>query len=61
MASITLGGTPVKTIGALPSKNTTAPNFTLSKVDLSEASLDQYKGSKVVMNIFPSVDTGLKP
>lgn len=58
MASITLGGTPVKTIGALPSKNTTAPNFTLSKVDLSEASLDHYKGSKVVMNIFPSVDTG---
>jgi thiol peroxidase len=58
MASITLGGTPVKTIGELPSNNTSAPNFTLTKVDLSEASLDHYKGNKVVMNIFPSVDTG---
>jgi thiol peroxidase len=58
MASITLGGTPVNTIGELPSKNTTAPNFSLTKVDLSEASLDHYAGSKVVMNIFPSVDTG---
>lgn len=58
MASITLGGTPVSTLGELPTINTTAPNFTLTKVDLSEASLNDYKGSKVVMNIFPSVDTG---
>ncbi len=58
MASITLGGTPVKTVGELPLNNTTAPNFTLTKVDLSEASLDHYQGNKVVMNIFPSVDTG---
>jgi thiol peroxidase len=58
MASITLGGTPVKTVGELPSKNTAAPKFSLTKVDLSEASLDHYQGSKVVMNIFPSVDTG---
>ncbi|GMN09021.1 thiol peroxidase [Croceitalea sp. MTPC9] len=58
MASITLGGTPVNTTGELPSKNTAAPNFTLTKVDLSEASLSDYSGKKVVMNIFPSVDTG---
>jgi thiol peroxidase len=58
MASITLGGTPVNTVGELPSKNTNAPDFTLIKVDLSEATLDHYNGSKVVMNIFPSVDTG---
>ena len=58
MASITLGGTPVNTLGQLPATNTTAPDFTLTKVDLSEASLDDYKGSKVVMNIFPSIDTG---
>ncbi len=58
MASITLGGNPVNTIGNLPSNNTTAPNFSLTKTDLSMASLESYKGSKVVMNIFPSVDTG---
>lgn len=58
MASITLGGTPVHTLGELPAKNTTAPDFTLIKVDLSDVILSDYKGSKVVMNIFPSVDTG---
>ena len=58
MASILLGGAPVKTIGELPATNTASPNFTLTKVDLSEASLEDYKGGKVVMNIFPSVDTG---
>lgn len=58
MASITLGGTPVNTIGELPQKNTSAPNFSLTKVDLSQATLGDYKGAKVIMNIFPSVDTG---
>ena len=58
MASITLGGNPVNTIGNLPSNNTTAPDFSLTKTDLSMASLESYKGNKVVMNIFPSVDTG---
>ena len=58
MASITLGGTPVKTTGELPANNTPAPNFNLTKTDLSHATLATYKGTKVVMNIFPSVDTG---
>jgi len=58
MASITLGGTPVKTAGELPSNNTTAPNFNLTKGDLSNCTLADYKGKNVVMNIFPSVDTG---
>ncbi|WP_343486157.1 thiol peroxidase [Allomuricauda sp. d1] len=58
MASITLGGTPVNTIGELPPTQTTAPDFTLTTLDLSEASMDDYKGKKIVMNIFPSVDTG---
>jgi len=49
MASITLGGNPVNTIGNLPSNNTTAPNFSLTKTDLSMASLESYKGSKVVI------------
>nr|WP_299068558.1 thiol peroxidase [uncultured Allomuricauda sp.] len=58
MASITLGGNPVNTVGELPSLNTNAPSFTLTKSDLSEVSLSDYSGHKIVLNIFPSVDTG---
>ncbi len=58
MASITLGGTPVTTVGELPHSNTKAPDFKLTKTDLSEVGLSAYEGSKVVLNIFPSVDTG---
>ncbi len=58
MASITLGGTPVTTVGELPNINTNAPAFKLTKTDLSQAELSTYQGSKVVFNIFPSVDTG---
>ncbi len=58
MANITLKGNPVHTLGDLPSKGTTAPDFKLTKLDLSDASLNQYKGRRKVLNIFPSVDTG---
>lgn len=58
MADITLGGNPVKTSGNLPEKGTKAPNFNLVKTDLSTASLTDFKGHKLVLNIFPSVDTG---
>ncbi|WP_297333686.1 thiol peroxidase [Flavobacterium sp.] len=58
MAKITLGGNPVNTSGELPAKGAKAPDFTLVKGDLSTASLSDFKGSKLVLNIFPSVDTG---
>ncbi|HYD90193.1 MAG TPA: thiol peroxidase [Flavobacterium sp.] len=58
MADITLGGSPVKTSGELPQTGTKAPDFTLVKTDLSTVSLADFKGSRVVLNIFPSVDTG---
>lgn len=58
MADITLGGNPVKTSGELPKTGTKAPDFTLVKTDLSTVSLADFKGSKLVLNIFPSVDTG---
>ncbi|KQC28956.1 thiol peroxidase [Flagellimonas eckloniae] len=58
MASITLGGNPANTVGELPSLNTNAPSFTLTKSDLSEVSLSDYSDHKLVLNIFPSVDTG---
>ncbi|WBU89204.1 thiol peroxidase [Cellulophaga omnivescoria] len=58
MAIVTLKGNKINTIGNLPQVGATAPNFTLTKNDLSTATLDNYKGKKVVLNIFPSVDTG---
>ena len=59
MASITLGGNPAETIGSLPSNGTTAPDFTMTAVDLSSKSLSNYDGKRKVLNIFPSVDTGI--
>lgn len=59
MASITLKGNPVNTVGNLPETGTHAPDFNLTKTDLSQTGLDGYKGSKVVLNIFPSIDTGV--
>ena len=58
MADITLGGNAIKTSGKLPENGTQAPDFTLVKTDLSTASLADFKGRKLVLNIFPSVDTG---
>ncbi len=57
MASITLGGNPIHTNGTLPQKGTKATDFNLIKTDLSTASLADFSGKKVVLNIFPSIDT----
>ncbi len=59
MAKITFQGNPVNTAGDLPRVGAEAPEFSLVKTDLSEVSLADYKGKKVVLNIFPSVDTGV--
>lgn len=58
MASITLGGNLIQTSGELPGIGIKAPHFKLVKEDLSIALLEDYRGSKVVLNIFPSIDTG---
>lgn len=58
MATVTLKGNQIHTIGSLPSIGNEAPDFTLTKNDLSSASLGDYVGGKVVLNIFPSIDTG---
>ncbi|MCM2282218.1 MAG: thiol peroxidase [Bdellovibrionaceae bacterium] len=57
MATITLKGNPIQTSGQLPAKGTTAPDFKLLRVDLSEVSLANFGNKKKVLNIFPSVDT----
>ncbi len=58
MSQVTLKGNPVNTVGTLPAQGVEAPNFTLVKSDLSEVSLSDYKGTRVILNIFPSIDTG---
>ena len=58
MAAITLGGNPVNTSGSLPTVGSKAPDFSLVKEDLSTTTLADFAGSKLVLNIFPSVDTG---
>ena len=58
MATITLGGNPIKTNGELPKLNSKSPNFELVKNDLSTTTLSDFLGIKLVLNIFPSVDTG---
>ena len=57
MAQVTLKGTPVKTSGELPAVGHRSPDFTLTKMDLSELGLSELKGKRVVLNIFPSIDT----
>jgi thioredoxin-dependent peroxiredoxin len=58
MATVTLKGNPIHTLGTLPETGTNAPNFKLAKVNLSDARLEDYKGQKLVLNIFHSLDTG---
>jgi thiol peroxidase len=58
MATVTLGGNPIHTNGELPKTGSKTPDFKLVKTDLSMATLADFAGSKVVLNIFPSIDTG---
>ncbi|MHB8415597.1 MAG: thiol peroxidase [Acidiferrobacteraceae bacterium] len=57
MAKITLKGQPVSTNGDLPKTGTKAPDFRLVTNDLTEVTLDSYKGRKKLLNIVPSLDT----
>ena len=58
MASITLKGNAIHTIGNLPNIGAKASNFKLTAADLSTKSLSDYAGKKIILNIFPSLDTG---
>jgi len=59
MAKITFKGNPVTTVGELPSTGEKAPDFILTRTDLSDLSLKDVAGKTVVMNIFPSIDTSV--
>ncbi len=57
MATITLKGNAIQTKGNLPSRGSKAPEFSLVGKDLSESKLGDYLGNRIVLNIFPSLDT----
>jgi thioredoxin-dependent peroxiredoxin len=57
MSIVTLGGNPVHTSGDLPAVGSAAPSFTLTAGDLSPLTNADLAGKRVVLNIFPSVDT----
>ena len=59
MATVTFKGSEVKTNGSLPAVGTTAPDFKLVGAGLNEISIADFKGKRVVLNIFPSIDTGV--
>ena len=58
MATVTLKGNAIETSGNLPKVGTKAPDFKLTATDLSTKSLSDFAGNKLVLNIFPSIDTG---
>jgi thiol peroxidase len=57
MAEITLKGNPIHTYGVLPTLGSQAPDFVLTKTDLADVSLKDFAGQRMVLNIFPSIDT----
>lgn len=57
MAIVTLGGNPVKTSGELPKVGSKAPDFKLVNKDLGVVSLSDFAGKRLVLNVFPSIDT----
>ena len=59
MATINFKGNPIQTNGEFPQLGSQAPDFKMVKSDLSEVSLADLKGKKVIFNIFPSVDTAV--
>ena len=59
MAKITFHENNIQTAGNLPSIGNKAKDFTLVGTDLSDKSLSSYKGKNVILNIFPSVNTGV--
>lgn len=59
MANITFKGNPIHTKGNLPKIGSELKNASLVNQSLESKSIHDYKGSKVVLNIFPSIDTGV--
>lgn len=59
MATITFKGSPIQTAGELPAVGSSAPAFTLCNGDLEDLDLASFAGAPVILNIVPSLDTGV--
>jgi thioredoxin-dependent peroxiredoxin len=59
MATTLLGENPVHTVGELPARGSHAPAYTLTGADLRDFTSETQAGSRVVLNMFPSIDTGV--
>ncbi len=59
MANIKLGEDPVKTAGDLPAVGSKAPDFKVTKTDLTDTTLSEFLGKNIVLNIFPSIATSV--
>lgn len=59
MATTHFKSTPANTVADLPAVGSKAPDFTLVTTDLSEVTLSDYSGQWILLNVFPSVDTGV--
>ena len=59
MATITLKGNKIQTVGSIPAVGSEAPFFCLVKTDRSEAGPADFAGKRMVLNIFPSLDTAV--
>ena len=59
MANITLGGNPIHSIGELPEVGSEMKDFKLTGADLNEKTLSDFAGKRKILNIFPSIDTGV--
>ena len=59
MATTAFRGTPVRTAGELPEVGSPVPSFSLTGTDLADFAKEDLVGRRVVLNIFPSIDTGV--
>jgi thioredoxin-dependent peroxiredoxin len=59
VSNVTFKGQPVTVDGQFPAVGATVPAFRLVRGDLADVALAEYAGKRKVLNIFPSVDTGV--
>ena len=59
MATITLKGNAITTVGELPAVGSKTPDFKLTRTDLSDCTMNDFRGKTIVLNIFPSIDTAV--
>lgn len=59
MSNVTLSGNPIDVSGSFPAPGDSAPAFTLTDQEMQDIGLDQFAGKRKILNIIPSIDTGV--